>query len=134
MEVAETNRVYVALHLPLCAHTPHVKPSDACTAALTCQSKLGEGPHVSLTKSSHPLAALVGEGINKDVKGGGERRVLIFEGFLTECENVLKALSVSPDLERRVSEVGVFEAVGRTELGMCQWVGRTGRKGKGCER
>lgn len=69
MEVAETNRVYVALHLPLCAHTPHVKPSDACTAALTCQSKLGEGPQVSLTKSNHPLAAHVGEGINKDVKG-----------------------------------------------------------------
>lgn len=26
---------------------------------------------------------------------------------------------MSPDLERCVSEVGVFEAVGRTELGMC---------------
>lgn len=35
--------VYVPLYLPLCAHTPHVKPSDACTAALTCQSQLGEG-------------------------------------------------------------------------------------------
>lgn len=28
----------------------------------------GKG-RTSLTKSSHPLAALVGEGINKDVKG-----------------------------------------------------------------
>lgn len=136
MEVAEANWVYAALHLPLCAHTAHVKPSDACTAALTCQSKLGEGPRVSLTKSNRPLAAHVGEGNNKDVKGGvgGKRRVLICEGFLAGCENVLKALCVSPDVEGRVSEVGVFEAVGRTELRMCQWVGQRGRKGKGCER
>lgn len=35
--------VYVPLYHPLCAHTPHVKPSDACTTALTCQSQLGEG-------------------------------------------------------------------------------------------
>lgn len=60
MEAAETNRVYVALHLPLCAHTPHVKPSDACTAALTCQSKrwgTGGGRGVgrsSLTKVQPP--------------------------------------------------------------------------------
>lgn len=66
MEVAETNRVNVALHLPLCARTPHVKPSDACTAAHTCQSKhWGWGPS---QKSSHPLAAHVGEGNNKDVR------------------------------------------------------------------
>lgn len=60
--------VYVALHLPLCAHTPHVKPSDACTAALTCQSKLGEGQQ-PLTKSpNHPFMVHVGEGINKDTR------------------------------------------------------------------
>lgn len=51
--------VYVPLCLPLCAHTPHVKPSDACTAALTCQSQLGEGQQ-PLTKHppTHPLQCM----------------------------------------------------------------------------
>lgn len=59
--------MYVPLYLPLCAHTPHVKPSDACTAALTCQSQLGEGqqPH-----TKPPLTVHVGEGINKDMQKG----------------------------------------------------------------
>ncbi len=43
MELAQTNPGVCAFYLPLYAHTPHVKPSDACTAALTCQSQLGEG-------------------------------------------------------------------------------------------
>ncbi|MED6257378.1 hypothetical protein ATANTOWER_020952, partial [Ataeniobius toweri] len=29
---------------PLCEHTPYMKPSDACDAALTCQSDQGEDP------------------------------------------------------------------------------------------
>lgn len=64
------------LHLPLCTHTPHVKPSDACTAALTCQSKRcrsvvprGGWDAALAQKSNHPLAAHVWEGNNKDVKG-----------------------------------------------------------------
>ncbi len=40
---------------------------------------------------------------------------------------------MSPDLDSRVSEVGVCEAVRRAELGMCRWVGQGERKGKGCE-
>lgn len=32
-----------------------------------------------------------------------------------------------------MSEVGVFEAVRRAELKMCQWVGQRGRKGEGWE-
>lgn len=63
--------VYVALHLPLCAHTPHVKPSDACTAALTCQSKLGEGQQPLTKFPNHPLMVHVGEGINKDMRKKG---------------------------------------------------------------
>lgn len=81
MEVAETNRVYVALHPTLCAHTPHVKPSDACTAALTCQSKRWRGGGSSLTKVQPPArSARWGGGNNKDVRKGEKRRVLIFEG------------------------------------------------------
>lgn len=47
MDLAETNPSVCAPRTPLCAHTPHVKPSDACTAALTCQSQLGEGESAS---------------------------------------------------------------------------------------
>lgn len=82
--------VYVPLYLPLCAHAPHVKPSDACTAALTCQSQLGEGQQ-PLTKhppSPTPLAVHVGEGINEDMQKGSWS----LEGVLEECEKVLKAL------------------------------------------
>lgn len=35
--------VYVPLYLPLCAHTPHVKPSDACTAASLVNHNWGRG-------------------------------------------------------------------------------------------
>lgn len=132
MEVAETNRVYVALHLPLCAHTPHVKPSDACTAALACQSQRWgwEGPQLPHKSPTTRSQRTLGRVIIK-TWGGEKEKGLDLWGVLAGCENVLKALCESPDVERRVSEVGVLEAVGRTELGMCRWVGRKGRKGNG---
>lgn len=79
--------VYVPLYLPLCAHTPHVKPSDVCTAALTCQSQLGEGQQ-PLTKP--PSQCMQGRVLKKTCK-----KVLDLRGVLAECEKVLKALCVA---------------------------------------
>lgn len=106
--------VYVPLCLPLCAHTPHVKPSDACTAALTCQSQPG-GRGSSLLQSTPPstthppLAVHVGESINEDMQEGswslrGTCRVW------TKKKKFWK-LYVQAELESRGSEVDVFEAV-----------------------
>lgn len=76
--------VYVPLYLPLCAHTPHVKPSDACTAALTCQSQLGGRGSSHL--QSPPHSAMQGKGIKKkrhaDLRGVLMEWEKSFEGFM----------------------------------------------------
>lgn len=105
----EEKTVYVPFYLPLCAHSPHVKPSDACTAALTCQSQLGEGQQ-TITKPPHPPThTLHGrEGVKKTCK-----KVLDVTAAVAECENSLRGY----DLERKLLEAGVCKAISKVELG-----------------
>lgn len=86
MALAEKNSVCAPLPPPG-AHTPHVKPSDACTAALTCQSQLGEG-QLPLTKP--PSECILERALKKTCK-----EVLDLWVVLMECEKVLKALCVA---------------------------------------
>lgn len=114
--------VYVPLYLPLWAHTPHVKLSDARTAALTCQSQLGEGLQPLTNTSS--LTVHVREGIKKDMQKRGSWSLRSPHREWRSLDDIMYGLIC------KVSEAGVWEAIRRPELGDESVGGLEGKKRK----